>query len=606
MGRTKQYAKKETSGKQATSQVAYSVWQSDQSAAISSGRTPTVAAPKAVKYDVSYESSFFNHYFETGTEKVKAFAPSYQLANTVEPYTFQHANPPTTEGQIQHWLHFYFNSKYDGHGSKVDRPNLHLVIALDVSGSMSMGFAGEAGKTKIQVAQDSLLTLLRQLRPEDSFGLVIFNSAPTLIQELKPWKDIDQVDLEKQIMKLRAGGGTDISSAVAMATKMYTNAETEREGYSNRIFYLTDMEVTQDDGNLFKSSVGQNSNRSLWSTVVGIGLDLTQDVIKTVSKTPGCNYCNVRSNATFTALMDQEFSSIVTPIAFNIKLSLASNRYQIAAGFGSPEVSDIKPGDSALFSTEFPSVKNQNGETRSGVILFRVQDSQPDKPHEPFQMKVTWDDLSGVSHKDDQQLNFSEIKSPYTTTSTTSTGEAAKVESEFASSGVRKAILLVRYTDFFKKYVDLRGADSTPEKIEIFQSMRHLYPTVVRHFRSEMEILNDISLQEELTYLTEIAEIDDIPIDKPQNKTPTCNATNENNNNNNSTAAAPAPVTNDGSKPVQNDERPDDTLCCICLAEEKSVTLLPCNHKCICKKCIPHLVPTCPLCRAPVTGTSEI
>jgi hypothetical protein len=48
-----------------------------------------------------------------------------------------------------------------------------------------------------------------------------------LIQELKPWKDIDQVDLEKQIMKLTAGGGTDISSAVSMATKMFTNAETE-------------------------------------------------------------------------------------------------------------------------------------------------------------------------------------------------------------------------------------------------------------------------------------------------------------------------------------------------------------------------------------------
>eukprot|EP00026_Physarum_polycephalum_P005171 Phypoly_transcript_05201.p1 GENE.Phypoly_transcript_05201~~Phypoly_transcript_05201.p1 ORF type:complete len:600 (+),score=119.37 Phypoly_transcript_05201:70-1869(+) len=597
MGRTKQTARKETSGRQATSQVAYSVWQSDQNAAKSSGQAPpAVAPPKAVKYDVSYESSFFNHYFETGTEKVKAFAPTYQLANTVEPYAFPYATPPTTEGQLQHWLHFYFNSKFDGHGAKVDRPNLHLVIALDVSGSMSMNFAGEVGKTKIQVAQESLLTLLRQLRPEDSFGLIIFNSSPTMIQELKPWKNIDQVDLEKQIMKLRATGGTDISSAVNMATGMYTNAETEREGYSNRIFYLTDMEVTVDDGNKFKESVGVNSNRSLYSTVVGIGLDLTQDVIKTVSKTAGCNYCNVRSNATFTTLMDQEFTSIVTPIAFNIKLSMVSNRYQIAAGFGSPEVSDIKAGDSALFSTEFPSVKNQKGETRSGVILFRVHDAQPDKPHEPFQMKVTWDDLSGVSHKDEQQLNFAEIRSPYTTTST---GENAKLDSEFASSGIRKAVMLVRYTDFFKKYIDLRGADSSADKIEMFQNMRRLYPTVVRHFRSEMEILGDPSLQEELTYLTEIAEIDDIPIDKP-NQTPSSVNNNNNNNNNNN---APQ-VTNDGSKAAQNDERPDDTLCCVCLAEEKSVTLLPCNHKCICKKCIHHLVPTCPLCRAPVTGTT--
>ena len=109
-------------------------------------------------------------------------------------------------------------------------------------------------------------------------------------------------------------------------------------------------------------------------------------------------------------------------------------------------------------------------------------DSQPDKAHEPFQMKVTWDDLSGVAHKDEQQLNFATFTSPYTTTSTGilalqfynvksnyAIGGSDNVESQFESSGIRKAILLVHYTDFFKKYVDLRGADSTPELIATYQ-----------------------------------------------------------------------------------------------------------------------------------------
>jgi len=363
-------------------------------------------------------------------------------------------------------------------------------------------------------------------------------------------------------------------------------------------------------GKKFKQSVVTNSNKSLWSTVVGIGLDLTQDVIKTVSKTAGCNYCNVRSNATFKALIDQEFPSIVTPIAFNIKLSLVSNRYKIAAGYGSPEVSDIKPGDSAVFSTEFPSVKNQNGETRSGVILFRIDDSQPDKAHEAFQMKVTWDDMSGVGHSDEQSLNFGAFNSPYTTaatSTTTSTSSSSSTPShvergnEYESSGVRKAILLVRYTDFFKKYVDLRASDSTPEKVAIFQSMRHLYPVVVRHFCAEMEVLNDSSLHEELTHLADIAEIDDIPIDKPL---PKINS-NENNNNNNNNNVTPGQITTTATlAALQIDDKQDDVLCVVCLAEERSVTLFPCTHKCICQKCIQHLVPTCPLCRAPVTSTS--
>ncbi len=43
-------------------------------------------------------------------------------------------------------------------------------------------------------------------------------------------------------------------------------------------------------------------------------------MIKFVSKTAGCNYCNVRSTATFDELMNDEFCSTVFPLAFNIKV----------------------------------------------------------------------------------------------------------------------------------------------------------------------------------------------------------------------------------------------------------------------------------------------
>lgn len=66
------------------------------------------------------------------------------------------------------------------------------------------------------------------MRPEDSFGLVLFNSTATVLQPLAAWKDIDSVALEKQIMKLRAEGGTNISKAVTAATDMYTTEQTER------------------------------------------------------------------------------------------------------------------------------------------------------------------------------------------------------------------------------------------------------------------------------------------------------------------------------------------------------------------------------------------
>jgi len=49
-----------------------------------------------------------------------------------------------------------------------------------------------------------------------------------------------------------------------------------------------------------------------------------------------------------------------------MKLALDSSRYKIVAGYGSPEVSDVKPGDPITFSTEFPSLKNIKGEWVKG------------------------------------------------------------------------------------------------------------------------------------------------------------------------------------------------------------------------------------------------
>ena len=94
-------------------------------------------------------------------------------------------------------------------------------------------------------------------------------------------------------------------------------------------------------------------------------------------------------------------------------MALVSERYRIAAAFGSPEISDTKPGDTVKISTEFPSVKTAKG-TRSGVILFKVEDLHPsaDNNHESFAMNVTWDDLSGIRNKDVRTLKFASLSTP--------------------------------------------------------------------------------------------------------------------------------------------------------------------------------------------------
>ncbi|CAF4881330.1 unnamed protein product, partial [Rotaria socialis] len=85
----------------------------------------------------------------------------------------------------------------------------------------------------------------------------------------------------------------------------------------------------------------------------------------------------------------------------------------------------------------------------------------------------------------------------------------------FTHSGIRKSILLVRYTSFMKRYLKLRQASATPDVIDEYQSMRRKYPSLVEYFKKEMTAINDKSLdEEEYKHLTDIAQQDDIPLNE--------------------------------------------------------------------------------------------
>ncbi|CAF0750751.1 unnamed protein product [Didymodactylos carnosus] len=632
MARTKQTARKSTGGKAPRKTVAFQSYAKRQKAiAQTTGKQLTEAqleeqAPTAVTHDVSYESSFYAHYFQTGIESEKIFAPYYSVASTTDP----------SNGDVQNWLSFYFNSKYDGSGIKENRPQLNLVITLDISGSMSSPFDGERDKTKIQVAQQSLLTLMKQLRSTDSLGIVLFNHDATVLQPLQKWSDVDSIQLEKKILKLRGDGGTNITKAIQSATALYKEAK-EGNSSSSRIFFLTDMEVSRDDGESFLNIIQKNSDNALWSTVVGVGLDLGENVIQTVSKTAGCNYCNVRSTTTFDELMNAEFGYTVTPLAFNIQLKMDSKRYFVQAGYGSPEVQNLKSGETLTLSTEFPSPKNLNGETRAGCYLLNITDRNKTdkKTTEPFKMIVSWDNTSGLRQTDEQTLQF--------------------IPNNYGNSGIRKAILLVRYTEFIKKYLELRNSDATASAniLEQYQEMRKKFPKIVEHFKQEMDLIGDPSLNdEEYKHLLDIAKMDDIPL-------------------NNDIVATPEPATttvpvlsnevcesgtkrkHDGGgddekinlealprKQLQNlakihnikanlknDEiilqlkaivgknkrekattsKDDDVnLCCVCLTAISSIVLEPCKHNCLCADCFKNGIDKCPLCRENITAKTEI
>ena len=576
MGRTQQTACKSIGGRTSHRTAAFQAYaQQRQDAAREQGREELTEAeledeaPVDVIYDVSYDSSFYAHYFTAQATTSDILLPSFGVATTINPLERGDQNP-------EHWLSMNLNSHLDGPGIRSSNVRLHLVITLDVSGSMSDRFEGEPGKTKVQIAQQSLLTLLKQLSPDDALGIVLFNSTATVLQPIEKVSSIDRKQLEEDILNLRANGGTNITEAVKCATDLYhtrgknKDLKDDERNTSRRIFFLTDMEVSHEDGQEFLKHIKDNAeNERIWSTVVGVGLDLGAEVIQSVSRTIGCNYCNVRNARTFDQLMNTEFHYTVTPVAFNIQFELMGERYQIGQGYGSPEVyqfdQPITARQTIKLVTEFALPMNKQNEVRGGYLLFQIIDSNKDQNEQSFQINTSWETPQGVTHRKAEDLEFSKGIDSYT------------------HSGIRKAILLVRYTKFVKRYLKVRQASATPDMLGEYQAMRRQFPLLVEHFQREMIILNDRSLyQEEYRHMLDIAQKDDISLNQHDIEELRQKLSDV--------------VTDDPSTAaIATADR-----CCICLAKNSSVILLPCGHKCLCNDCADQQqeqLTKCPLCR---------
>ncbi len=239
MGRTKQTARKTVGGKAPRKQVPQSFDDDDEDSCqvaaqhvISLQRNnyhhnsgqgtrkereevPKAVAPPEITFTGTYDTAFYAHYFFTGAkEKETEVKCRYALAHTIDPLTKEN----------DFWASASYNSKFDGAGMKASegrssRPALNLVVALDISGSMADTFhATELGSNdkKLQVAKESLLTLLSQLRDDDAFGLVLFNTKATILQPLTQWSEINSALLKIAIGRLRAGGGTDLTEGIVL------------------------------------------------------------------------------------------------------------------------------------------------------------------------------------------------------------------------------------------------------------------------------------------------------------------------------------------------------------------------------------------------------
>jgi len=465
---------------------------------------------------LAYEGLFYNYYFESDDpgDCSSLFCPTYAPAVTADPLS----------GETERYLTVGLNSGLAE--SEFERKRLNLVVVLDISGSMGSAFSdyyydrfgnrhepeGDTDTEKIEVARQALVDLTEQLRPDDRLGVVLYNSDASLA---KPLRDVERTDMDAIRDHIRediaAGGGTNLDAGLSTATDQLTEySDADQSTTENRLIVLTDampnLGETDDEG-LSGRLADRAEDDNIHTTFVGVGVDFNTELVDELTSVRGANYYGVHSTEEFTERLSDGFEYMVSPLVFDLSLELDAEGYDIQKVYGSTAAEEAT-GEIMSVNTLFASPTDDRG-ARGGVVLVQVEQTA-DAPS--MELRASWEDRQGTEQETTTTLSF-----------------PAESPESFATTGVRKAVLLSRYADLLKNWLvaeqepslapaEADGIEVPPEDPPLGEweqqseplTVSEPYPARIRafreHFRSEADAIGDDALDRESELLTTLLE----------------------------------------------------------------------------------------------------
>jgi Ca-activated chloride channel family protein len=208
--------------------------------------------------------------------------------------------------------------------AEIERPPLHLVIAIDTSGSM----AGEP----IAHVREGLLRMADALRPEDRVSLVGFGDASTVLVELA---DGGSAKLLAEIAGLEAAGATNLYEGLRSAFEVaFTHADPEQQ---SRVLLLSDGEATAgllgDDRLLELATVYAIEGVGL--STVGLGLEFDPTLMRSLSERGGGAFYFLEDHAAVEEVFEEEAAALLLPLASEVEIDVdVAPGYELRALYG--------------------------------------------------------------------------------------------------------------------------------------------------------------------------------------------------------------------------------------------------------------------------------
>ncbi|NWW84093.1 ITIH4 inhibitor, partial [Rhynochetos jubatus] len=196
----------------------------------------------------------------------------------------------------------------------------NVIFVIDRSGSM-------AGR-KIEQTRGALLKVLQDLRPEDHFSVITFNS------RVAEWKSsLLQATAENVasaagfVQTLSASGGTDINQALLTAVSELDKAENLPDRSVSMIILLTDGQPTSGERSVevIQENIQKAVNGKYALFCLGFGFDVSYKFLEKMALSNGGIARRIYENADAALQLQGFYQEVATPILMKIEMQYPEN-----------------------------------------------------------------------------------------------------------------------------------------------------------------------------------------------------------------------------------------------------------------------------------------
>lgn len=195
----------------------------------------------------------------------------------------------------------------------VGRKPWNLVFLVDVSGSMG-------DPDKIDMAREAMLTAVDHLRAGDSVALVTYAGATEVVLPATP--AARRQDIQRAIMALRTGGGTNMGSGLELAYQEAAKA-TER-GEMARVIVISDGDANLGhighDAMLEQISAG--TEQGIKMTTVGVGDQFNDVLMEQLANKGNGNYVYLDGASQVEKVFGDELAMWMQDVANDVKIQV--------------------------------------------------------------------------------------------------------------------------------------------------------------------------------------------------------------------------------------------------------------------------------------------